>query len=176
MTTWYTPFNITQHAEYEKNIQWQRGAGNYDLNLATAPLQTVREVLYISNDGHAPLREKTWFLHFTDFRIEAPATISGIELRTTIRRKGRILDETVILRHNDIVIGENKINYNLDDMNHVPISNVTSYGGPTDIWSASLTKEIVEDASFGITLRLQSHVFYPHRETPLIDSVELRVY
>ncbi len=177
MTNWHIPFNVTQHAEYEKNIQWQRGPNNFDLNLGVAPIQTVREILYISNDGHAPLREKTWFIHFTDFRIEnVPETISGLTVRTTLRRKGRILDETVMLRHNDVVIGENKINYRLDDMNHVPVNNITEYGGTLDTWNANLTKAMIEDSSFGVTLRLQSHLFYPHKETCIIDKVEIRVY
>lgn len=178
MTIWYTPFNVTQHAEYpDKNIQWQRGANNFDLNVGTHPIQTIREILYISNDGHAPLREKTYFLHFTDFRIEdAPATITGIELRTTIRRKGRILDETVMLRYDDMVIGENKINYRLDEFNHVPVNNLSNYGGSTDKWGTTLTKAQIESVSFGVTLRLQSHLFYPHRETAIVDKVEIRVY
>jgi hypothetical protein len=167
MTSWFSSSNITQHAEYEKNIEWR----------LSKPIQSSRDILYISNDGHAPLREKTWFIHFTDFRFQdLPETISGVELRTNIRRKGRILDETVMLRYDDMVIGENKIAYNLDEMNHIPVNNTTYYGNPTDLWTANLTKAMLEDPSFGVTLRLQSHLFYPHRETAIIDSVELRVY
>ena len=73
-------------------------------------------------------------------------------------------------------MGENKINYQLDDLNHVPVHNSMTYGGPTDLWDNQLTSAMIQDSSFGITLRLQSHLYYPHRETVLIDSVQLMVY
>ena len=192
-TNWYNPNNITQESEFEdfeNHIQWQKGVTktldqygiptdfpNYDLNTGGSLIQSSKPLLYISNDGHAPLRMKTWYLHLTDFRIaDVPEVISGVELKTIVRRKGRIMDETISLRHNDNLLGENKINYNTDDLGHVPIYNATSYGNMTDLWDAVLTPEIITDSSFGVTLRFQSHLFYPHRETVLVESVELRVY
>ena len=192
-TRWHTPNNTTQIPEFEdfdNHIQWQRGTAkvldqygvptdfpNFDLNSGAPFIQSVKPLLYIANDGHAPLRMKTWYLHLTDFRItDVPEVISGIELKTNIRRKGRIMDETISLRYNNDLLGENKINYNTDDMGHVPIYNATSYGNMTDLWNAELTPEIVTDVSFGVTLRFQSHLFYPHKETVLVESVELRVY
>ena len=177
MTTWTKPTDITQTPELEDHIQWQRGADNFDLNREAGIIQSSKPLLYISNDGHAPLRMKTWYIHFTGFQFEnLPDTISGLELKTSIRRKGRIVDDTVQLRHNGDFIGENKINHRTDDLGHLPINNVTSYGGFDDLWGAELTKSLLLDPTFGVTLRLQSHLFYPHRETVLIDSVELRVY
>jgi len=192
-TQWYTSKNITQNPEFEdfdNHIQWQRGTTkvldqygiptdfpNFDLNSGSPFIQSVKPLLYISNDGHAPLRMKTWYLHLTDFRISnVPEVISGIELKTNIRRKGRIMDDTISLRYNDDFLGSNKINYNTDDLGHVPIYNTTSYGNMSDLWDAVLTPEIVTDSSFGVTLRFQSHLFYPHKETVLVESVELRVY
>lgn len=177
MTIWTQPSNITQASEIEEHVQWQRGADNFDLNQKNGVIQSSKPLLHISNDGHAPLKMKTWYLYFTDFKFEdLPDTISGVEARTTIRRKGRIVDDTIQLCLNNELIGENKVNYRTDDLGHLPIYNETSYGGFDDQWGATLTKEMLLDPSFGIAIRLQSHLFYPHKETVLVDSVELRVY
>ena len=189
-TQWFTPTTTTQTAEFEDHVQWQAGVlssvdehgrvqtiPNTDLSNSTGLIQSIKPILYIANDGHAPRREKTWYITFAGFNItDITNPINGIEVQTRLRRRGRIMDETVNLSLHGDMIGENKIDYNLDDLNHVPISDVTNYGGPTDQWQSSLTAAILQDPTFGVTLRLQSHLFYPHKETVLIDSVQLRVY
>jgi len=192
MTTqqWYSPTIISQYAEFDQHIQWQAGVTNSvdgqghlvstpntDLSNKAGTIQSVTPLLYIANDGHAPLRQKTWYITFTGFNITGLTDpINGIQVQTSIRRKGRIMDETVQLTYQGNLMGENKINYLLDDLNHVPVHNSMTYGGPTDLWDNQLTAAMVQDSSFGITLRLQSHLYYPHRETVLIDSVQLMVY
>jgi hypothetical protein len=189
-TQWFKPTTTTQTAEFDQNVQWQAGVissadfqgqiqttPNTDLNNGTGVIQSIRPIVYISNDGHAPRREKTWYITFTGFNITGVTNpINGIEVQTTVRRKGRIMDETVQLSYQGNLIGENKINYSLDDLNHVPINNSTSYGGRTDLWDNQLTAAILQNPTFGITLRFQSHLYYPHKETVLIDSIQLRVY
>jgi hypothetical protein len=189
-TQWFTPTTTAQIAEFEEHVQWQAGyitsvdaygrtqtTPNTNLTISTGPIQSIRPILYIANDGHAPRRERTWYITFTGFNItDITDPINGIEVQTRLRRRGRIMDETVSLSLNGDMIGENKIDYNLDDLNHVPINDVTNYGSPTDLWQTQLTAAMLQDPTFGVTLRLQSHLFYPHRETVLIDSVQLRVY
>ena len=189
-TQWFSPSITTQTAEFDQHVQWQAGVinsvdergrlqsiPNTDLANRSGIIQSIRPIVYISNDGHAPRREKTWYITFTGFNItDITDPINGIEVQTTVRRKGRIMDETVQLRFQDSMIGENKINYNLDDLNHVPINNVMSYGGADDLWQAGITAAMLQDPTFGVTLRLQSHLYYPHKETVIIDSVQLRVY
>jgi hypothetical protein len=189
-TQWFYPSNTTQTAEFDEHVQWQAGyinsvdehgrlqsVPNTDLSNRLGIIQSIRPILYISNDGHAPRREKTWYITFTGFNITGITNpINGIEVQTIVRRKGRIMDETVQLSYQGNLIGENKINYGLDDLNHVPINNSTSYGGPTDLWDNQLTASILQDSTFGITLRFQSHLYYPHKETVLVDSIQLRVY
>ena len=189
-TQWFIPTTTTQTAEFEEHVQWQAGvissvdhAGriqttpNTDLGNKLGTIQSIRPIVYISNDGHAPRREKTWYITFTGFDITGITDpINGIEVETRLRRRGRIIDETVSLSLQGNMIGENKIDYNVDDLNHVPVNDGSTYGGPTDLWQTQLTADMLQDPTFGVTLRLQSHLFYPHKETVLIDSVQLRVY
>ena len=192
MTTqqWYSPSITSQYAEFDQHIQWQAGVTNSfdergrlitnpntDLSNMTGTLQSITPILYIANDGHAPLRQKTWYVTFTGFNITGITDpINGIAVQTSIRRKGRIMDETVQLTYQGTLMGENKINYKLDELNHAPVHNSMSYGGPTDLWENLITSTMIQDPTFGVTLRLQSHLFYPHKETVLIDSVQLMVY
>jgi len=190
-TQWFTPTITTQTAEFEDHVQWQAGyinsvdaygrtqtTPNTDLSKnVNGVIQSIRPLVYIANDGHAPRREYTWYITFTGFNItDITDPINGIAVQTNLRRKGRIMDETVSLSLQGNMIGENKIDYGLDELNHVPIHNSMTYGGATDLWQTELTAAILQDPTFGVTLRLQSHLFYPHKESVLIDSVQLRVY
>jgi hypothetical protein len=189
-TQWFTPTITTQTAEFEEHVQWQAGyttsvdaygrtqtAPNTDLSNVINVIQSIRPLVYIANDGHAPRREYTWYITFTGFNITGITNpINGIQVQTSIRRKGRIMDETVQLTYQENLMGENKINYKLDELNHVPVHNSMVYGGPTDLWDNQLTAAMIQDPTFGVTLRLQSHLYYPHKETVLIDSVQLMVY
>jgi hypothetical protein len=189
-TQWFKPTITTQTAEFEEHVQWQAGyiasvdaygrtqtTPNTNLTNGTGLIQSIRPLVYIANDGHAPRREKTWYITFTGFNItDITDPINGIEVQTQLRRRGRIMDDTISLSLQGNMIGENKIDYGLDELNHVPIHNSMTYGGLTDLWQTQLTAAILQDPTFGVTLRLQSHLFYPHRESVLIDSVQLRVY
>jgi hypothetical protein len=63
-----------------------------------------------------------------------------------------------------------------DEEGRLPLHNDTTYGGPTDTWGATLTPEILQDASFGVILKFQGHPYYPHSSSMFLDSVSLTVY
>jgi hypothetical protein len=107
---------------------------------------------------------------------DLPNTITGIQLDLMSQRNGRIVDETIQLVHQGEPIGNNNFMYILDSEGHFYLNNQTSYGGPTDLWGAELTKDMLEDPSFGVILKFQSHPYYPHSCGMFLDSVSITVY
>ena len=89
-------------------------------------------------------------------------------MRLTMNRYGRISDETIQLCLNDQLIGDNQTNVGLDP--------IKIYGNDTDKWNAMITLADVQHPSFGVILRFRSHPNWPHKSTPLVDSVELRIH
>ena len=108
-------------------------------------------------------------MYLTNFALtNIPDTISGVELLVAMNRKGRITDETIQLRYDNEFIGRNMADYKLDQ--------TKIYGSDTDTWDADITQEMVLDSSFGVGIRFQSHPNWPHKDTPVIDYVKLRVW
>ena len=85
-----------------------------------------------------------------------------------MNRVGRITDETIQLCLNNDFIGLNQASADL--------GLIKTYGGEADMWGTNLTMQDIQNLSFGIVLRSQSHPKWPHKSTPLIDSVELRIH
>ena len=85
-----------------------------------------------------------------------------------MNRLGRITDETVQLCRNNELIGDNHASLNLD--------LIKIYGSDTDNWNTNLTMSNIQNSSFGVVLRFQSHPNWPHKSSPLIDAVELRIH
>lgn len=170
-TLWFYPNTITQTCEVDEHVKWsgeESGFGNAKQS-DNSYLSTTRELLHIANSVVNDIKEKTYFLHLTDFNIQdVPETISGIEVEVSVRRGGRITDETVQLRYNDVEISDNKADFHLD--------TVKIYGASNDTWGATITPEMIQDPRFGVTLRYQSHPNWPHKESPKIDYVKVRVW
>lgn len=168
-TPWAFPSNISQEAEVEQHVSW---ADNYFAVTTTdlVYLSTTKELLHISNTGVNNLKMKTYFLYLTGFSFLAmPDVISGVEVEVNMKRGGRITDEIIQLRYNNAFLGENRADYKLD--------NEKIYGSPTDLWDIpNLDSAILNDPSFGVGLRFQSHPNWPHKEHPMIGYVRIRVW
>lgn len=165
---WYFPHSVTQIAEIPEHVPFYDSGTNFhqiksnDLDF----LSTTTDLLHISNTQVNDIKMKTYYLHCTDFRIDnLPLTISGVEAEVSIQRAGRITDDTIQLLSNSTLIGENQANYSLD------INKL--FGSPTSLWG---TQNIVIDSSFGVALRFQSHPLTPHRASPKINYIRIRVW
>jgi hypothetical protein len=89
-------------------------------------------------------------------------------MRLSMNRGGRITDETIQFCLNDTLIGDNQATLDLDP--------TKIYGGEDTIWNSNLTLANIQDPLFGVVLRFQSHPRWPHKSSPLIDAVELRIH
>ena len=97
-----------------------------------------------------------------------PDAITGIQVKLSMNRFGRITDDTIQLTRNDELIGENQATL---DTNPIKL-----YGSETSLWDTTLTPEYLQDPSFGVVLRFKSHPRWPHKSSAFIDAVEIRVY
>ena len=170
-TNWFYPNSITQIAEDEHHVSWAgESTGFYPLKSNVYEfVGTVRPLLHVANSMVNDLRMKTYFLYLTQFNMKnLPQTISGVEAEVNMKRGGRITDDTVQLRYQNEYIGDNKATATLE--------NIKIFGGETELWGASLSPTILTDSSFGIGIRFQSHPYWPHKETPMINYVRLRVW
>jgi hypothetical protein len=113
---------------------------------------------------------KTYYVKCQGFNfINLPDTLSGIELRLSTQRRGRVTDDTIQLCFDDNVIGDNQANLIVDP--------VKIYGNETSLWSVkNLSMATIQDSKFGVVIRLQSHLNYPHRDEAYINAVELRIH
>jgi hypothetical protein len=173
MTPWTLPTTVVQYAE--------SGAENYDISwdsdtdfreIKTADqtyIRTVKDLLHIARSPKLDVTMKTWYLQCTGFNfVNLPDTVTGIELQLTGNRRGRITDETIQLCLQDQGIGKNQGNFDL--------SPKKIYGSMTDLWETQLTKIDIQNPTFGVLIRLQSHPHWPHKDSAFLSSVELRIY
>jgi hypothetical protein len=172
MATFWTYSNkIQQYAEEgaeSVHIPWS----NTDVNRVSSndnnSITTNGNLFHIARSPKHDILSKTYYIVFTNFKFQnLPETISGIELKLSSNRKGRITDDTISLYKNSI-IGENKA-----------ISEVLPnkiYGDSTDLWGANLTKSDILDENFGVILRFKSHPRWPHNDPMFINAVELRIH
>lgn len=168
-TNWTFSTIITQYAEDESHIAWKEE--NFDnIKSPTGRLVTTDgTLLHIARSPRNDITMKTYFLKATGFNFQnLPTTITGIECRLTMRRGGRVVDDTVQLCYQDNLIGDNQAGSNLDP--------IQVYGSNTDLWNTTANLNMVQDLSFGIVLRFKSHPSWPHRTAPSIDTVELQIY
>lgn len=169
-TPWTSPNIIEQYFEDEGHIAWHE-VNNFS-NLKSANNQgvsTITPLLHISRQPRNDIKMKTYYLRATGFNFDnMPGAVSGVKVRLTMNRQGRITDETVQLTTNETLIGENKA---VLDLNPTQI-----YGSETDLWSIeNISPALIQDSSFGIVLRFQSHPKWPHKSTPIIFGVELQI-
>ncbi|NDG78994.1 MAG: hypothetical protein EBX47_06140 [Synechococcaceae bacterium WB8_1B_057] len=172
-TNWALPNNVSQYSESgaeDRHVSWNDERNFSALKIKDQThIKTNRELLHIARDPKHDIIEKTYFLKITNFQFtNIPSTISGIEVKLTMNRFGRITDDTIQLTLDDNLIGNNFADLNL--------SPIKTYGSFNDLWNTSLTPADVSNASFGIVLRFQSHPKWPHRSSALIDAAEIRVH
>jgi hypothetical protein len=167
-TPWTLPTLVEQYTEDEGHIAWFE-VNNFS-NLTTLNnkgTSTVSPLLHISRQPRNDIKMKTYFIRATGFNFNnLPNTISEINLRLTMNRHGRIADETIQLCSNTQLIGENKAGINLNP--------IQIYGN--DTWSIdNIDGSLIQDSSFGVVLRFQSHPRWPHSVTPIIFGIELQI-
>lgn len=172
-SNWALPRTVSQYAEEgaeSAHISWEEIDSFSALKtLDGKSIKTVSDLVHIARDPKHDVKQKTYFLKITNFNFEnLPDLISGVELRLSMKRYGRITDDTVQLTLNDQLIGTNQANLDL--------GLIKIYGGENILWDTSLSKDNILNPSFGIVLRFQSHPQWPHRSSPLIDAVELRIH
>ena len=172
-TNWTLPRTITQYAEVggeDAHVSWQETDDFHGLkDLDGKSVRTARDLIHIAREPRHDLTEKTYYLKLTNFNfVNLPATLSGIEIKLSMNRLGRITDETIQLCRNNELVGDNHASLNLD--------LIKIYGSETDNWNTNLTMSDIQNSSFGVVIRFQSHPNWPHKSSPLIDAVELRIH
>jgi len=172
-TNWTLPNSITQYAETgaeDRHVQWLE-IDNFSAlkSLDQRSIKTTRDLVHIARDPRHDITEKTYYLRLTDFRFKnLPSTISGIELKLSMNRFGRITDDDISLCLDGEIIGENQATL---DLNPIKI-----YGNQTNLWNTTLSISDVQNSTFGCVLRFQSHPKWPHKSTALIDAIEIRIH
>lgn len=172
-SNWALPRTITQYSETgaeDSHVSWLEVDSFSSLKFKDGKhTRTNRDLLHIARDPKTDIKEKTWFLKLTNYNFEnIPTIISGIELKLTMNRFGRITDDTIKLTSNG-----NEIGNNLADLDLQPIK---IYGNSTELWNINLSVTNIINSTFGVILRFQSHPRWPHKSSPLIDTVEIRLH
>jgi hypothetical protein len=173
-----TPTNISQYAEVDEHIAWHDDFSPLTAINGNNGVYTVKPLYHISRSPKYDLTNKTWYIQATGFTFEnLPETISGITASIKIERGGRITDDTVQICYQGQLISENKAASIMDPRSHrTLLDTVTVYGGATDTWKIeNLSLAMVQDSSFGIVIRYQSHPHWPHKTSPIIRAVELAI-
>jgi len=161
-TEWTLPSIISQFAEdggETAHISWTD----------QFPISTTGFLMHIARAPRHDIQMKTYYLKLTGFNFRnLPTTLSGVEMRITARRRGRIMNETI-----QLCIG-NRVS---DNRATLHIEPVEVFGGATDLWSMKdLSLVDVADSNFGVVVRLQSHTHWPHKDAAIVDAVELRIH
>jgi len=172
-SNWALPTNIIQYAEEgaeDAHISWIEIDNFSSLKTDNGKfIKTSNDLVHIARDPRHDITQKTYFLKITGFNfINLPATTSGIEMKLTMNRFGRITDDTVQLCIDNEIIGYNQATL---DLNPIKI-----YGDQTSMWDTNLSISDVQNPSFGVALRFKSHPRWPHKSSAMIDAVQVRVY
>ena len=173
MTNWALPTTVEQYAEAgaeSAHVSWLE-IDNFN-NLKTLNgkhVKTLRDLVHIARDPRHDIVEKTYYLKLTQFNLESlPSLLSGIEVKITMNRFGRISDDAIHL-----CLDGNPIGDNLATLDTSPIK---IYGGPFTLWNSNLTISDIQDPTFGVIIRFKSHPKWPHKSSALMDAVEVRIY
>lgn len=172
-SNWALPTIVRQYAETgaeDIDISWLE-IDNFDsLKYPDGKfVKTSSELMHIARDPKHDIVQKTYFLELTGFNFTVlPNTLTGIEMKLSSRRFGRVTDETIQLSFNGLLVGDNQAS---DSVNPL-----TTYGSPSNLWGSSLNINNVTDSSFGVVLRFQSHPRWPHKNSAMIDTVQIRLY
>jgi hypothetical protein len=182
-TLWTFPTNIDQYNDsLTDTVPWDT---NTYPNLSHRDpyfLRATQPLSHIPNSFSGDRTMRTWYLKLTNFKnwnFDPTEELAGIQVVLKTMRGGRITDDTVQLLYNDIAVGENKADSDLNEIKY--------YGGK-DSWgflplkantstNTLVTTESINTlttSTFGVIIRFQSHPYWPSRETPMIDYVAVR--
>lgn len=172
-SNWTLPTSVTQYAETDAenyHVSWLDVGDFYALkNKDGRYIKTARDLVHIAKQPQHDFVEKTYYLKATGFNFNTlPETLSGIEMRLSMNRYGRITDETIQLCLDADILGDNQASLKLDPAN--------IYGGETNKWGATLSIANIQNPTFGVIVRFQSHPNWPHKCSALVDAIELRVH
>ena len=174
-TEWTFPTIISQYPEPEAesaHIQWDDSKGYYAIQNRDdkQSLMTNGTLYHFSRSPKTDIRTKTYFLKVQGFNfLNLPVVLSGIELRLSTNRFGRITDETIQLCMGNELLGDNLADLILDP--------IKVYGSGTHLWNIkNLSITDIQNPNFGVVIRFQSHPQYPHRDGAYINAVELRIH
>ena len=172
-SNWTLPTSVTQYAEADAenyHVSWIDAGEFHALkNKDGKFIKTSRDLLHIAKQPKHDLVEKTYFLKVTGFRFNTlPETLSGIEMKLTMNRNGRISDDTIQLFLENDVIGDNQASLSLNP--------TTIYGGEESKWGSNLSISNIQNTNFGVLVRFKSHPQWPHKCSALIDAIELRIH
>ena len=167
-TPWTLSSTVSQYAEpgaESTHIPWE-SRSNFNNN----SIQTLGTLKHVARSPKYDIKNKTYYLKATGFSfINLPTVLSGIELKLISSRNGRIVDETIQLCIDDQAIGDNRAT--------LSILPEKIYGGQEDLWNTTQLNIVnIQDSSFGVIIRLQSHPNWPHNDPAAIDRVELRIH
>jgi len=172
-SNWTLPTSVNQYAETDAenfHVSWVDVGNFYSLKARDGKfVKTSRDLLHIAKQPRHDFVEKTYYLKATGFNFNnLPDTISGIEMKLSMNRYGRITDETIQLCLDADMLGDNQATLKLDT------SKI--YGGETNTWGAVLSIANIQKPTFGVVVRFQSHPNWPHKCSALVDAIELRVH
>lgn len=173
-TSWTNPTIITQFAEEgaeNHHIPWLERDRFSDLRSSNGQFVSTNGLLeHTARHPKPDVVNKTYYIKTTGYNFyNLPDIITGVELKLTTRRSGRVTDDTVQLTLNNQLIGENQASLDL--------SPIKLYGNSTFLWGLkNINRSVIIDPSFGIIIRFKSHPSWPHKSPAEIDSVELRIH
>jgi len=173
-TAWFNPQIISQYAEEgaeDIHIKWDDSTGYSGLKSSNgASIGTLDPLIHIARSPKPNITSKTYYLKMTGYNFaELPNIVSGIELQINSRRVGRVTDDTVSLAYNNALLGDNQAS--------LEINPITRYGGEAVLWGlTSITKETLQDPSFGVVVRFKSHPKWPHKDPMDLILVQLRIH
>lgn len=173
MSNWSTPSQIVQYSETgaeDVHIPWLETNNIIGvLGADKLSIRTTRDLMHIARDPKHDIMQQTYFLKITGFNFSNfTGPVTGIEMKLTMDRGGRITDDTIQLCLRDSLIGKNIGTLNLDP--------VKTYGADNDTWETNVSAEDILDPSFGIVLRFKSHPYWPHKSSALINAIALRIH
>lgn len=173
-TEWFNPRTILQYPEggaENIHLQWDESTNFSGLISSSGnPVGTLGDLIHIARSPKPSITNKTYYLKMTHFNFTGlPDVITGIELKISSKRQGRITDDTVSLTYNDELFGDNQANLNVDPVKY--------YGGETFLWGlGSIPASTIQNSSFGVIVRFKSHPQWPHRDPIDLLSVQLRIH
>jgi hypothetical protein len=94
-TNWALPSSIEQYSEDQAeniHITWTGDFNNLTRSLGRS-IKTSKDLLHIARDPRHDIVDKTYYLRVTNFNFNyIPNVVSGIEVRLSTNRYGRITD------------------------------------------------------------------------------------